>query len=403
MKQYISLSISNLRRRKLRAWLTMLGIFIGIAAVVSLISLGEGLKTAVTGQFGSLSADVLTVQNAGTGFGPPGSTVIKKLTSHDLNLIEKVQGISEVIPRLIRIARIEYNKAVNFNYVASMPENQKQIDLIYNSLDLRTQDGRLLKEGDKGKVVLGSSFTGNSFDKKIRVGSALNIQGKDFEVVGILKPASSFQVNLAILMMEDDMKSLLGIGDEIDIIMIKTDNVEVTEQVAARIEQKLRKDRNEKIGEEDFSVLTPLQAISSINTVLDVINIVVSGIAAISLLVGGIGIMNTMYTSVLERTKEIGAMKAIGARNSDILKIFLIESGLLGLVGGIIGAGIGLGFAFLVSFIANSAFQSSIINVSVSYTLLIGAVSFSFLIGIFAGLLPAYQASKLNPVEALRA
>jgi putative ABC transport system permease protein len=402
MNQYISLSISNLRRRKLRAWLTMLGIFIGIAAVVSLISLGNGLRTAVTGQFGSLSADTLTVQNAGTGFGPPGSTVIRKLTSHDLNLIEKVQGVSEAIPRLIRIARIEYNKIAGFSYLASMPENQKQIDLIHNSLSLKLEDGRLLKEGDKGKVVLGSSFTGDQFGKKIRVGAILNIQGKNFEVVGILKPSSSFQVNLAILMMENDMKEILNIEDEIDIIIIRTQSIQETEQVAKRIEQKLRKDRNEKIGEEDFSVLTPIQAISSINTVLGVINIVVTGIAAISLIVGGIGIMNTMYTSVLERKKDIGTMKAIGARNSDILKIFLIESGLLGLVGGIIGALIGLGFAFIASFGANSAFGSSIIDVVISWPLLIGAVLFSFLIGIFAGLLPAYQASRLNPVEALR-
>jgi putative ABC transport system permease protein len=267
---------------------------------------------------------------------------------------------------------------------------------------LQLEDGRLLKEGDKGKVVLGSSFTGDEFGKKIRVGSVLSIQGKNFEVVGILKPASSFQVNLAILMMENDMKEILNIGDEIDIIMIKTQSIQETEQVAGRIEQKLRKDRNEKVGEEDFSVLTPLQAISSINTVLNVINIVVTGIAAISLVVGGIGIMNTMYTSVLERTKEIGTMKAIGARNSDILKIFLIESALLGLVGGIIGALIGLSFAFIASFGANSAFGSSIISVSISYPLLLGAILFSSLIGTFAGLLPAYQASRLNPVEALR-
>jgi len=402
MKQYISLSISNLRRRKLRAWLTMLGIFIGIAAVVSLISLGNGLRTAVTGQFGSLSADTLTVQNAGTGFGPPGSTVIRKLTSHDLDLIEKVQGVSEAISRLIRIAKIEYNKNTEYSYVASMPENQKQIDLIHDSMSLNLEDGRLLKAGDKGKIVLGSSFTGERFGKKIRVGSILSIQGENFEVIGILKQASSFQVNLAVLMMEDDMKNLLDIRDEIDIIMIKTQSIEETEQVAKRIEQKLRKDRDEKVGEEDFSVQTPLQAISSINTVLNVINVVVTGIAAISLIIGGLGIMNTMYTSVLERKKEIGTMKAIGARNSDILKIFLIESGLLGLVGGIIGALAGISLAFAVSGIANAAFGSNILDVAISWPLLIGAVLFSSLIGLGSGALPAYQASRLNPVEALR-
>ena len=131
-------------------------------------------------------------------------------------------------------------------------------------------------------------------------------------------------------------------------------------------------------------------------------NAIVIGIAMISLLVGGIGIANTMYTSVLERTKEIGIMKAVGAKNSDILWIFLIESGLLGLVGGIVGAGIGLGGAIGISSIANQSIGGELFIVSPDYFLLICSVLFSFIVGIISGVLPAFQASKLNVVEALR-
>jgi putative ABC transport system permease protein len=153
---------------------------------------------------------------------------------------------------------------------------------------------------------------------------------------------------------------------------------------------------------EDFSILTPDKLLASFGTILSIITVFLVGIAAISLVVGSIGIMNTMYTSVLERTKEIGTMKAIGAKNSDILLVFMIESGLLGLLGGIIGAFLGLGLAFLVANIASTALGENIITVSVNYTLLFGAIAFSFAVGLFSGLAPAWQASKLKPVDALR-
>ena len=403
MKSHFNLALNNLKRRKLRSWLTVIGIFIGIAAVVSLITLGAGLKEAITGQFGSLSSDKLTIQNAGSGFGPPGSTSVRKLTEHDIKIIESVDGVENVISRLIRIAKVEYNDAIAFNYLGSMPENKNQLKIIYESFNPKPASGRLLEENDLGKVVLGSDMARKElFGKKIEIGKKIIIQGKEFEVVGILKPSSSFQLNFVILMMESDMKNLLNIGEESDLIVAQIKPGYDIEKVAETIKEKLRKDRKEKIGEEDFYVQTPLQALSAINTILTVINIIVIGIACISLIVGGIGIANSMYTSVLERKKEIGTMKAIGARNSDILKIFLIESGLLGMAGGIIGIIIGLGFAFVSSSIANLAFGQTILAFRLNYVLVLGSLGFSFLLGIIFGLLPARQASKLNPVDALR-
>ena len=399
---YFFLALRNLRKRGLRSWLTMLGIFLGIAAVVSLISLGNGLQTAITGQFATLDADKLIIENTGTGFGPPGSTVINKLTDHDIKLISSIPGVEFAISRIIRVVKIEFNKVAQFRYIVNMPPDSDQLDVINEALHVDLLEGRLLTPTDRGKVVLGNDFTDDSFGKKIHAGSTINIQGENFEVVGILKKGSSFQINSVVFMPEDDLKKILNIGDETDLIVVQVREQDKLTTVASEIEKRIRRDRGLKEGEDDFSVQTPVQSVEAINTVLNIINIIVSGIAAISLLVGGIGIANTMYTSVLERTREIGIMKAIGAKRFDILLIFLIESALLGLVGGVVGATIGLSLAFLIAGAAGSFLGGIGLQVAISYPLLFAAILFSLLIGIFSGMLPALQASRLNPVEALR-
>ena len=394
LKDHFSIALGNLKHRGIRTWLTMLGIFIGIAAVVSLISMGAGLREAITGQFSSLSADRLIIQNAETGFGPPGSNAIKKLTEHDIKIIESVDSVINVIPRILRLVRTEYNGVLKFSYAVSLPKDNKQIESVYSSFSITESSGKLLNADDNGKILLGNDFIEDNFyGKQLRVGSKIFIQGKDFEVIGFIKKTSTFQINSAIFMIEGDLEKILSINNEYDLIVA---------QVSEKIERKLRQDRKEKIGEEDFTIQTPIQALGTINTILNIINIIVSGIAAISLLVGGLGIANTMYTSVLERTREIGTMKAVGAKNKDILTIFLIESGLLGLIGGIIGALLGLGFAYTASLGVNAFFKSDIFVPQFSLPLLLVAIAFSFVIGIVSGVLPALQASKLKPTEALR-
>lgn len=400
---YISLALRNIRKRGIRSWLTMLGIFIGIAAVVSLISLGNGLQNAITGQFSQLGADKLTVSSAETGFGPPGSTAVRRLNEHDLNIIRRIPGVDYAVPRLVRTASVEYNEYSQFRYIGSMPETEREVRLIYESMGIEVEQGRLLTADDRKKVILGNDFTDNSFGKKIRVGSIITIQGEDFQVIGILKKASTFIINSVVLMPEDDMKSILDIGDEIDIITVQTQGKDVTSRVAKEIETAMRRDRNQKMGEEDFSVQTPEQSLQSVNSILLVINAVIVGIAAISLIVGGIGITNTMYTAVLERTKEIGVMKAVGAQNKDVLMIFLAESSLMGMVGGIVGATIGLTVAYLVSFAATSAFPAIDFRVTFSFPVVIGSILFALAVGTVSGIVPALQAARMKPVEAFRA
>ena len=192
---YFLLALKNIRKRGIRSWLTMLGVFIGIAAVVSLISLGQGLETAITGQFSSLSTDTLTITNAETGFAPPGSAAIKKLTEHDLDIIESVNGVRIVIPRLLRVTKVEYNKIVSFSFIGSISEDEEKAEEIYKSFNLETSQGRLLKTEDTGKIILGDDYlTDNFFEKEIRVGSKLEIQGKEFEVIGFLKRTNKGRV-----------------------------------------------------------------------------------------------------------------------------------------------------------------------------------------------------------------
>jgi len=403
INDYFSLAFGNLRHRGLRSWLTILGVFIGIAAVVSLISMGQGLEAAVTGQFGALSVDKLTIQNKGAGFGPPGSTVAVKLNEHDVEVIKGVSDVNLVVPRLIRVGKIEYNKVADFGYFGDIPEDKKLAEIVYESFNSKVAEGKLLEPGDKGKVLLGNEFLNSQrFEKEFKVGKTINIEGKDFQIAGILEKSSSFTINGVILMLHSDMKQVFNTDDEYDLIVAQVKDPKQIDIVAKEIERKLRQNRHEKIGEESFTVQTPLQALSSVKTILNVINIVVIGIAAISLLVGGVGIANTMYTSITERKKEIGVMKAIGAKNKDILFVFLIESGLLGLVGGIAGAIIGLGGAITASKIAGVFLGENIFVITISWPLLIGAVLFSFLIGVLSGILPASQASKTRVVDALR-
>ncbi|HVY01354.1 MAG TPA: ABC transporter permease [Candidatus Nanoarchaeia archaeon] len=400
---YLALAFRNIKKRGIRSWLTMLGIFIGIAAVVSLISMGSGLKEAITGQFGELGADKLVVQNAETGFGPPGSTAVEKLTDHDLQIVKRIPGVKMAVPRLIRAVSVSYNKEIGFEYAADIPKETDEIEMVYSALKIELAQGRLLTKSDRNKVVIGNNIAVDEFDKEIKVGNKITIQNESFEVVGVLKKASSFIVNGIILMPHDDIVRTLDIGDEIDIIAVQASDEDRVDSVARGIEDALRKDRKLKKGEEDFTVQTPQQSLQAINTILAVINAVVVGIAAISLFVGGIGITNTMYTSVVERTKEIGIMKSIGARNRDILWIFLMESSLLGLVGGIVGAIIGLAMAYLIAFGVTTAFPGINFAITLSWSLIFGAITFALLVGTVSGLVPALQASRMKPVEALRA
>ncbi|HLD06309.1 MAG TPA: ABC transporter permease [Candidatus Nanoarchaeia archaeon] len=403
LQDYVVLAAQSVRHRKVRSWLTMLGIVIGIAAVISLISLGEGLRQAITGQFASLGTDRLIVQPAGAGFGPPGSTAVEKLAERDAREIARVNGVDTIATRLLRAAPVEFHDEQRFLFLASLPEDEEGRRLVIDTLQLELAEGRMLKPGEGSKVVVGDSFaTADVFPQAVHAGNSFQVLGKDFEVVGVLEKQGNVVGNDGILINEEAMKDLLSIRDEIDFVAIQVVAGAVPEAVAEGVERALRRSRDVEEGKEDFTVQTPLEAISTVNTILAVVQAVVVGIAAISLIVGGIGIMNTMYTAVLERKREIGVMKAIGARNRHILLVFLVESGMLGMAGGIMGVIIGVGFGKAITLVGTYALGSDLLQAKVSLSLVIGSLLFSFLAGTLSGLLPARQAASLSPVEAMR-
>jgi len=401
MKDYFSLAFNNLRRRKLRAWLTMIGIFIGIAAVVALISLGQGLQNAITQQFEQLGSDKIIIMPS--VFAPPGSITTESLllTNKDNEFLRGIRGVEETAGFIMKYGQIGYKDEMKVIAVLGLaPEDEK----FWNELNfMKMADGRNYNSGEKYKVVVGYNHAyKDTWDKPIKLGSTIKIEGQEFKVVGIMEKTGDPGNDGSVYIQKETLRELFNAPKEESMIYVKVASGFDPEDVANDIERKLRKFRNEKEGEETFSVQTSEQLLESFQSIFGVVQAVLVGIAGISLVVGGIGIMNTMYTAVLERTKEIGTMKAVGAKNSDILILFLFEAGLLGLVGGAIGIAIGYGLGKTAEILASRALGTDLLQASFPWYLILGALLFSFLVGAAAGVTPAYQASRLKPADALR-
>jgi putative ABC transport system permease protein len=397
------LSVKNLRHRGVRSWLTLLGIFIGVTAVVALISLGNGLQVAVSSQFGVSQTELITVQASGVGgFGPPGSGVVTPLDQDDLEAIEKLSSVKRAAGRVIENGKLEYNNKLIFGYLVSIPSGEDR-DFIYSQLDDGALVGRLLEDSDSRKVFLGYNFYTNSvgLEKAVVPGKDVLIQNVEFEVIGILEKKGSFVFDNAVYMNEDDMDDLFNFGEELDTIVAQPVDSDNMDKTVEDIKKALRKTRGVKEGEEDFSVSTPEASLESVNSILGGVQAFIVIVASISIFIGALGIVNTMTTSVWERKKEIGIMKAIGARNSDIFLQFFIESSLLGLLGGLAGVLFGT-IIGLVGLMGINNFIGAEVEMGINFSLIFFALLGSFIIGGLAGIVPALKAAKQNPVEAIR-
>jgi len=402
IKDYFSLALKNLRKRGIRSWLTLLGIFIGIVAIVSLITLGNGLKSAVNSQFEVSSTQIITVQAGGLAYGTPGSTVVTSLTKQDVEAIERLSTIEFAIPRNIEFIKQEYNDRVEFGYVVSIIDGREND--MYEAMDFKSEKGRLLKTGDLGKIVIGFNIESedkNGFDKNLKIGKSISIEEESFRVIGILEKQGSFMLDNVILMYDSDLNDLVNYGDDVDIIIVKVKDKSLMDKAKEDIDKLLRSRRDVDKGEEDFKVSTPDAMLEQINGILNAIQIFIIIVASISIIVGTIGIVNTMATSVVERKKEIGIMKSVGAKNSHIFTLFLVEAGFLGLVGGILGIIAGLSIGYMGTIGINN-FVGSTATPEINLMLIIFTLIGSFLIGSLAGVIPAMNAAKQNPVEALR-
>lgn len=402
ISDYFSYAFKNLRYRKVRTWLTMVGIVIGIAAVVSIISLGQGLEDMVTGQFEDMGADKITVMPGSSIFSAGTATI--SLNQKDYDAIKQTKGVEYVTGMLYSSVRIEYKDESQYTFVIGLPLDSDSKRIFDTMQNFKIDYGRDLKYGDNNVVVVGASVAEDDkiFEKGVSIGSKITIEGVDFKVIGVLETLGNEQDDRSVYINIDRSRDIFDNKEDYDLFFVQAKSGFDVSAVADDITEALRKSRDLKEGEEDFNVQTTEQLQESFGTIFSIVQWFLIGIASISIVVGGIGIMNTMYTSVLERTYDIGIMKAIGAKNSDILMLFVIEAGTLGAVGGIVGMLVGGGFAKIIEIVAKNALPADLLKAHLGVELMVGAVLFAFVVGMASGAFPARQAARMKPVDALR-
>ena len=399
-KEYFKIAVKNLRTRQLRSWLTILGIVIGVFLVMSLMSLSQGLKDTVLKQLKAVGTDVIFVM--------PGSiddimtTMMgsAKLSDEDLNAIKKAEGVQVMVPYVYKGETVRYEGENKMALILGL--DLKNADFYQNDMAMNIQEGRWPISGKKevliGKMVPADIFPG------LKIGDRINIKGQQFEVTGILKSMGSKQDDSMIGIDLNIFRDITGEKKGAPQAAVKVAPGYTPEKVASNIKENLAQVAKKQIGQEDdssYSVLTSDSLSDMVSSIMGILQAAVFLFASIAILVGGIGIMNTMYTSVRERTKEIGILKAVGAKNSTIVMIFLMEAGIIGVVGGIGGMIPGLALAKGVELVGQMH-PIMYIKASITPTLIIFGLLFSFAIGCLSGFFPARSASKLKPVDALR-
>jgi putative ABC transport system permease protein len=418
LQKSFQLAWNILIHSKLRSWLTIIGIIIGIAAVVSIVSISIGAQQQLESRLGNLGANILTVTpgfsratgNVGFGGGDFGggagrassssSSEAKNLTARDINVIKSISNVDYVMGTVSSQGSMTYSAKTAKVRFTGVDE------LVWKEVTTETiKSGRFLTTGDTYSIVIGSNLATSTFDN-IPLNSKVTIEGKSFKVVGILDGGNTVYMPIQTAR---DIFDDIGI-QEFDSISVKIADVGISNETVNTITSKLMMSRGIlKESERDFTVTNPSAMQETFKQTIGTMSIFLGAIAAISLIVGAIGIANTMFTSVLEKTKEIGIMKAIGARNKNILVIFLLNAGMIGLVGGLGGIILGVIGSGVIGSMVSSASGTTgggisriFGNTAVTPGLLIGALVFSVVVGMIAGVIPAYRASKLKPVDALR-
>jgi putative ABC transport system permease protein len=383
-----------------RSLLTLLGIAIGIMAIISLMALGEGMQQAVTGELSSLS-DVIIVSTGGgfiSSFGGGGSSN-QYFTQRDISYVQRVQGVKDVSTQLSGSAIAEYNGKKTVVSLTGMDIAVMQLQYATQNLEA----GELLNEGDQNKVMIGYNIAHDTFDADINVGGRIKLNGEKFFVSGIFgkQGMGGISSDNLVLLSSRDFKKLTG-QSNVSIIYLRVYNVNDAESIATNIQNAI----NGNHGQKDFATATTMTSIlQTVQSVIGILQLVLVAIASIALVVASIGIMNTMLTSVMERTREIGIMKAIGATNTDIMSIFIIEGMLVSSIGGIIGIILGVFGSQGLTMILNSFMQmggSSNLTPIITVMSVILAVTVSLIVGVFSSLYPAWKAARMSPIEAVR-
>ena len=414
---FLQLAGRSIIHRRMRSWLTVIGVFIGITAVVALISLGLGLEKTINEQVSSVfGVDTFMVVNENSfGGGPHGGEASEYAL--DLDLLNSIEGVKVAAAWRSRTGFVQGQPDADGNVLQGFlpvtglsPELMTEFESFTGELEV-LPGGRLFEADDVEVAVLDYEI---SQRLGVDVGDTILVAGDgtnelNLTIVGIMAPpeedagdsdGGGFGMQPSssgdtISVPYDTMDLLWGPADDVLMTLVRTEPGYDVDEVADVAEKALN-DRGSEI-----SALTYTDISETIGQLTGIASAFLAGIAGISLLVGGVGVMNTMFTSVLERTKEIGVMKAVGAKNSHVWTIFLIESGLMGLVGGIVGTLLGLGASALGSMLISNLTDIQMLVV-VSPLLIAETLLGSFALGALAGLWPAWRASKLPVVDALR-
>lgn len=402
--QAIIEAFESLAANKVRSALTILGIVIGVGAVIALVSIGRGAENTITGSIEGFGTNLLFVFRGGS----EDVRNPKPITLGDAEAIAdpfQAPSVVGVAPVLTGSARLTASGESTSTTLYGATPDYAQVR------NINVVEGNFIDEshilGRSSVVVLGPDTAENLFGRREGlVGETVRIEGQPFRVIGILESrggsAFSNEDDQALIPLTTSQVRLLrrSANDRVDVIFAQAISPQAVSQAAEEISQVLRTRHRTEIGADDFTILSQQDFVATAGTITNVLTIFLGGIAAISLLVGGIGIMNIMLVSVTERTREIGLRKAVGAKKIDILIQFLAESSVLSMVGGVIGIMLGWGISYIVGQIA--AANDAAINPSLSLDTILLATLFSTAVGLFFGIYPANRAANLEPVEALR-
>jgi putative ABC transport system permease protein len=394
-KELIKYSMKNLAHRKTRSFLTILSIFAGITTIFIFISFGWGLYDYVNNLSSSSSADKILIQAKG---GTMGIGSGFKLTDKDLKAIQKTSGVYDATGVYVESVEITQGKIKRYSFLISL---DPQKPLMLEFLNVKTSKGRMLVGKETGNAVLGANY---QYDNKImpkayNLNENVELQGQKVKIIGFLQTIGNPQDDSQVYVSNDYLKKLYSENESYGMIIARVD-ISKIDIVIENIEKNLRKSRGLEKGKEDFFVQSFDELIKTYSSALNIVIGFVILIALISVLVSAVNTSNTMITSVLERVREIGIMKSIGARNSEIFSIFLFESGVLGFIAGCLGVLAGVGITYVAHLLLDF-YGWSFLTPHYSISLYMGCIAFATITGAVSGVLPAANASRTNPVEAL--